>query len=102
MVELEVPWLGYKVLYFSNLQIQKSGILQKAIDHIKYLRNTVQKLKQENMMLRVQMEKNSQNIKEISINGKLLKIKLDTFRPVATKSIIILFMYKVGSEAHHI
>lgn len=40
------------------LQLNKSGILKKAIDHIRYLRAQVDKLKRENAILRIAAQSN--------------------------------------------
>ncbi|XP_022108492.1 sterol regulatory element-binding protein 1-like isoform X2 [Acanthaster planci] len=61
-----------------DAKIQKSGILQKAIDHIKFLRNTVNKLKQENMVLRVQAEKTNPSNTLLSDS---IKVKTEPMTP---------------------
>lgn len=43
----------------STEQLNKSAVLRKAIDYIRYLQQTNQKLKQENMALKVSAQKNS-------------------------------------------
>lgn len=48
---------------FVLLQLNKSAVLRKAIDYIRYLQQANQKLKQENMALKMAAQKNSTHIK---------------------------------------
>lgn len=41
------------------MQLNKSAVLKKAIDYIRYLQQSNQKLKQENMALKMSTQKNS-------------------------------------------
>lgn len=41
------------------MQLNKSAVLRKAIDYIRYLQQSNQKLKQENMALKMSIQKNS-------------------------------------------
>lgn len=53
-------------VFFSSLstnQLNKSAVLRKAIDYIRYLQQTNQKLKQENMALKMSAQKNSMWLK---------------------------------------
>lgn len=43
-------------------QLNKSAVLRKAIDYIRYLQQANQKLKQENMTLKMANQKNSKSI----------------------------------------
>ncbi|XP_071951567.1 sterol regulatory element-binding protein 1-like [Antedon mediterranea] len=56
----------------NDAKIQKSGILQKAIDLVKYLRKTVENLKQENRILKAQVErlKNGLPIDDLDIKNE--------------------------------
>lgn len=47
------------VFSLSNDQLNKSAVLKKAIDYIRYLQQTNQKLKQENITLKMSAQKNS-------------------------------------------
>lgn len=47
----------------SNDQLNKSAVLKKAIDYIRYLQQTNQKLKQENIALKMSAQKNSEWLK---------------------------------------
>lgn len=46
-------------VFLSTEQLNKSAVLRKAIDYIRYLQQTNQKLKQENMALKMSAQKNS-------------------------------------------
>lgn len=48
-------------------QLNKSAILKKAIDYIRFLRQTNQKLKQENLALKLAAQKNSESPGDISL-----------------------------------
>jgi len=52
----------YKLLSvcLNSLQMHKSGVLRKAIDYIKYLQQANHKLRQENMVLKLANQKNSE------------------------------------------
>lgn len=51
-------------------KLQKSGILRKAIEHIKYLQNQNKQLKQENLLLKMQMTNGKQkNLKDLLTAG---------------------------------
>ena len=41
---------------FCFIKIQKSGVLKKAIDHIKHLRNTNTRLRRENMSFKMKLQ----------------------------------------------
>ena len=43
------------------MQLNKSAVLKKAIDYIRYIQSTNQKLKQENISLKMAAQKNSQS-----------------------------------------
>ena len=49
-----------QVIYFAAfyLQLNKSAVLRKAIDHIRYLHNVNKRLKEENMALKLAASKN--------------------------------------------
>lgn len=51
------------VFSLSNDQLNKSAVLKKAIDYIRYLQQTNQKLKQENIALKMSAQKNSEWLK---------------------------------------
>lgn len=48
-------------------QLNKSAVLRKAIDYIRYLQQSNQKLKQENMALKMAAQKNSMSFKTLSL-----------------------------------
>lgn len=50
---------GFLFFPLSTDQLNKSAVLRKAIDYIRYLQQTNQKLKQENMALKMSAQKNS-------------------------------------------
>lgn len=52
---------AFDLLYLTLclFQMHKSGVLKKAIDYIKYLQQANQKLRQENMALKLANQKNS-------------------------------------------
>ena len=43
------------------MQLNKSAVLKKAIDYIRYIQQTNQKLKQENISLKMAAQKNSES-----------------------------------------
>ncbi|KAI1886740.1 hypothetical protein AGOR_G00198920 [Albula goreensis] len=57
----------------NDAKVQKSGVLQKAIDYIKYMQHMNQKLRQENLALRVAGQKNkSKCLKEAKAGGVVM------------------------------
>lgn len=62
------------------MQLNKSAVLRKAIDYIRYLQQSNQKLKQENMALKMSVQKNSERTQNIFLgifffNAKMLNTK---------------------------
>ena len=51
-----------------DAKLHKSAILRKAIDHIRYLQNQTNKLKQENMFLKMQMTDNKHSLKDLLVS----------------------------------
>lgn len=54
------PALMLLCFHPSPSQMHKSGVLRKAIDYIKYLQQVNHKLRQENMVLKLASQKNSE------------------------------------------
>lgn len=55
-----------------DAKMHKSGILRKAIEHIKYLQNQNNKLKQENTYLKMQMSNKNNSLRDLLItNGSM-------------------------------
>lgn len=52
----------------TDAKLHKSAILRKAIEHIKYIQNQNNKLKQENMYLKMQMSNRKQSLKDLLVN----------------------------------
>lgn len=52
-------FLWQRSCFFFPFQLNKSAVLKKAIDYIRYMQQTNQKLKQENMALKMAAQKNS-------------------------------------------
>lgn len=54
-------------------KLQKSGILRKAIEHIKYLQTQNKQLKQENLLLKMQMtNRKKTNLKDLLVSNSCL------------------------------
>ncbi|XP_028671153.2 sterol regulatory element-binding protein 2 [Erpetoichthys calabaricus] len=67
----------------TDAKMHKSGVLRKAIDYIKYLQQMNQKLRQENMALKMAKQKNKQT-KCVDLNSLLdtdIDMKTDDFKP---------------------
>lgn len=52
-----------------DAKLHKSAILRKAIDHIKHLQNQNNKLKQENMFMKMKMSDKKNSLKDLLVNG---------------------------------
>lgn len=63
------------ILYDFSLQLNKSAILRKAIDYIRFLQNSNAKLKQENMALK--MNAQSQTLRDLLTPETQLPCKED-------------------------
>uniref|UniRef100_A0A7N6AEX4 Sterol regulatory element-binding protein 1 n=1 Tax=Anabas testudineus TaxID=64144 RepID=A0A7N6AEX4_ANATE len=73
----------------TEAKLNKSAVLRKAIDYIRYLQQSNQKLKQENMALKMAAQKNSMDLKPLSLlcflKASLSDLYFDT--------LIILYVY---------
>ncbi|KAM4722176.1 sterol regulatory element-binding protein 2 [Rhinophrynus dorsalis] len=67
----------------TDAKMHKSGVLKKAIDYIKYLQQVNQKLRQENMALKLANQKNKylKGIDLSSLVDTSMEMKMDEFNP---------------------
>lgn len=63
---------GYTCFFCRPSQMHKSGVLRKAIDYIKYLQQVNHKLRQENMVLKLANQKNSESPVKKGLLGEVL------------------------------